>query len=51
MADNNDEYAVGDDGNNKPLAEGNNKDNDEYTSATCCTQSSILSDFGPWTSV
>ncbi len=30
IADGNNEYAIGDNGSNKPLAEGNNNDNDEY---------------------
>jgi hypothetical protein len=39
----NDEYAVGNNGNNEPLAEGDNDNNDEYTSAACCAESIILS--------
>jgi hypothetical protein len=36
ITNDNDEYAVGDDSNNKPLAEGKDKDAVEYTSAVCC---------------
>ena len=43
IADDNDEYAVGDDGDNKPLAEGNDDNDDKYASAACCTESIILS--------
>jgi hypothetical protein len=43
IADDDDEYPVGDDGNIKPLAEGDDKDNDKYTSATRCAESIILS--------
>ncbi len=43
IAANNDEYAIGDDGDNKPLAEGNDNGNDDYASATCCAESIILS--------
>jgi hypothetical protein len=39
----NDEYAVGDNGNNEPLAEGNDNKNNEYASAVRCTESIILS--------
>jgi hypothetical protein len=34
IADDGNEYAVGDNGNNDPLAEGNNDNNDKYASAT-----------------
>jgi hypothetical protein len=43
IADNDDEYGIGNNGNNKPLAEGDNNDNDKYASATCCAESIILS--------
>ncbi len=38
-----DEYAIGDNGNNKPLAEGNDNEDDKYASATRCAESIILS--------
>jgi hypothetical protein len=38
IVDDNNEYAIGNNGDNKPLAEGNDDDNDEYTSATCCAE-------------
>jgi hypothetical protein len=39
------EYAIGDDGNNKSLAEGNNDNNkiDKYARAAHCAESIILS--------
>jgi hypothetical protein len=43
IATDNDEYAVGNDGNNKPLAEGDDNNDNEYTSAARCAQSIILS--------
>jgi hypothetical protein len=43
IATNKDEYAIGKDGNNKPLAEGNNNEDNKYASAACCTESIILS--------
>ncbi len=43
IAANDDEYAVGDDGNNKPLAEGNDNEDDKYASAARYTESIILS--------
>ncbi len=43
IADNNDEYAIGNDGKNKPLAEGDDNNNDKYASANRCTESIILS--------
>jgi hypothetical protein len=43
IANDNNEYAVGNNGDNKPLAEGNNDDNDKCTSTTCCAESIILS--------
>jgi hypothetical protein len=32
IANNDNEYAIGNNGNNKPLAEGNDDDDDEYAS-------------------
>jgi hypothetical protein len=43
IANDDNEYAVGDDGNNKTLAEGNDNDDDEYASAVRCAESIILS--------
>jgi hypothetical protein len=43
IAGNNDEYAIGNDGVSKPLAEGDDNKDDEYVSAACCTESIILS--------
>jgi hypothetical protein len=44
IATNEDDYAIGNDGNNKPLAECNDDDNDdEYASAARCAESIILS--------
>ncbi len=43
IADDNDEYAVGNDGNNEPLAEGNDNEDGKYASAACCAESIILS--------
>jgi hypothetical protein len=43
IADNDDEYAVGNDGDSKLLAEGNNDDNDEYACTARCAESIILS--------
>jgi hypothetical protein len=37
------EYAIGNDDNNKPLAEGKDKNDNKDASTTCCTQSIILS--------
>jgi hypothetical protein len=42
-ANEDDKYAVGDDGGNEPLAEGKDKDDDEYASAVRCAESVILS--------
>ncbi len=36
------EYATGSDGNNEPLAEGNDNDDGNYASVACCTESIIL---------
>ncbi len=38
-----DEYAIGNNSNNKPLAEGDDNDDKEYTSAAHCALSIILS--------
>ncbi len=43
ITNNDNEYAVGDDCNKKPLAEDNNNDNYEYARAACCAESIILS--------
>ncbi len=43
IADDDDEYAVGDNGDNEPLAEGNDDDNNKYASAARCAESIILS--------
>jgi hypothetical protein len=44
IADNNDdEYAIGNDGNNKPLAEGDDNDDEKYASTACCADTIILS--------
>jgi hypothetical protein len=43
IANDDDEYAIGDDGDKELLDEGNDNDNIEYTSATRCTESIILS--------
>jgi hypothetical protein len=43
IANDDDEYAVGDDGDNEPLAEGNNDDDVKYASAAHCAESIILS--------
>ncbi len=44
IANKEDEYAIGNDGNNKPLAEGNNDDNNnKYASTARCAESIILS--------
>ncbi len=43
IANDNDEYAIDNDGNNEPLAEGKDEDDDKYASAACCTESIILS--------
>ncbi len=43
IANNKDEYAVGEDGNNELLAEGNDDNDDEYASAARCAESIILS--------
>jgi hypothetical protein len=43
IADEDDDYAVGNNGDNKPLAEGNEDDGDEYGSAARCAESIILS--------
>ncbi len=37
------EYAIGNNGDNEPLAEGNDNDDDEYASAAHCAESIILS--------
>ncbi len=42
IADNNDEYAIGNNDKNEPLAEGNDNNNDKYASAARCTESIIL---------
>jgi hypothetical protein len=39
----NNEYAIGDNGNNKPLAEGDNNNDKEYASVARCAESIILS--------
>ncbi len=41
--DNDDEYAIGKNGDNEPLAEGDDNNNDKYASAACCAESIILS--------
>ncbi len=43
IANDDDEYAVDDDGDNKPLAERNGNDEDEYASASRCAESIMLS--------
>jgi hypothetical protein len=43
IANDDDEYAVGDHGNNEPLAEGKHEDDDEYASAARCVESITLS--------
>jgi hypothetical protein len=43
IANNNDEYAIGNDGDNEPLAEGNDNDDDEYSSTARIAESIILS--------
>ncbi len=43
IANDGDEYAVGDNGNNKPLVEGKDEDDDEYASAVRCAESILLS--------
>jgi hypothetical protein len=43
IANNNDEYAIGNDGNNEPLAEGSDNIDNKYTSAARCAESIILS--------
>ncbi len=43
IAADDDEYAVGDDGDNEPLAEGNDNKDDKYASAARCAESIILS--------
>jgi hypothetical protein len=43
IADNSNVYAVGDEGDNKPLAEGDNDNDDKYASAVCCAESIIPS--------
>jgi hypothetical protein len=42
IAADDDEYAIGDDGDNKPLAEGNDNEVNDYASTTCCAESFIL---------
>jgi hypothetical protein len=42
IANNNNAYAIGDNGKYKPLAEGNNNNDDEYASAARCAESIIL---------
>ncbi len=43
MANGDDEYVVGSDGDNKPLAEGNDNDDNKYASTAHCAESIILS--------
>jgi hypothetical protein len=43
IANKDNEYAVGDDGNSKPLAEKNDDNDNKCASAACCTESIILS--------
>ncbi len=43
IANDGDEYAIGNDGNNKPLAEGDNNNDKEYASVAHCTESIVLS--------
>ncbi len=43
IANTNNEYAVGNDGNNEPLPEGSDNNNDKYASAAHCAESIILS--------
>jgi hypothetical protein len=43
IANDDNEYASGDDGDNKPIAEGKDEDDHEYASAVCCAESIILS--------
>ncbi len=43
IANDDNEYAVDEDGNNKPLAEGNKYNDDKYGSAARCADSIILS--------
>jgi hypothetical protein len=42
IANNHNEYAVGNDGNDEPLAEGNKDNNHKYASAAHCAESIIL---------
>ncbi len=41
-ANDDNEYAIGNNGNNEPLAEGNDDNDDKYASAARCTESIIL---------
>ncbi len=43
IANNNDEYAIGNDGDNEPLAEGKDEADDKHASAARCAESIILS--------
>jgi hypothetical protein len=43
IPNNDNEYAIGDGGDNKPVAKGNNNNNGEYASAVHCAESIILS--------
>jgi hypothetical protein len=43
IANHDDEYAIDNDNKNKPLAEGDDNDNNEYASAARCAESFILS--------
>ncbi len=43
IAANDDEYAIGDDGNIEPLVEGNDNKDDKYATAAHCAESIILS--------
>jgi hypothetical protein len=43
IANNDDEYAIGNNANNKPLAEGDDNNDDKYAGTLRCTESIILS--------
>ncbi len=43
IANDDNEYTVGSDGDNKPLAEGNNNDDNKYASTAHCAECIILS--------
>jgi hypothetical protein len=43
IANDRNECAIGSDGDNEPLAEGKDKDDNEYASAICCAESIIPS--------